>query len=178
MLLQRISRLGGHMKFITQFHLATTAVAGITLLTGCSFSAKVQMYPVKGPLSTKKPLPVIVAKRTGLTSGTFSLVLPSGEKCQGSWSLVRPVKTRVVAGHTESPTEHDLSPAWDSIYGTGFYVANVLGARQYGRAKLVGEQGSIVYLEMYCSEVVHSPVLGVAQDTQGNTFKVVFPQPA
>jgi hypothetical protein len=150
------------------------ALIGTSLLLGCSFSASVQLYPVQGPLATQTPLPVLNATKTGLTSGHFSLVLPGGEICQGPWSLVRPVLAPGGGGQTESPNEHQLSSAWDSIHGAGFYVAQVLGARQYGRAKLVGAQGSIIYLEIYCSDVQNSPVLGVAQDNRGNTFKVTF----
>jgi hypothetical protein len=149
------------------------AVFSLFILIGC-FSARVLMYPVDGPLSTQRPLPVVRAKKTGLMSGTFSLVLPGGEVCQGPWSLVRPVNGQHSEGQSESSSERDLSGAWNSIYGAGFYVANVLGARQYGRAKLIGNRGSIVFLEMYCGEVKNAPVLGVAQDNDGNTFKVIF----
>jgi hypothetical protein len=149
------------------------AIFSLFILIGC-FSSRVQMYPVDGPLSTQRPLPVVRAKKTGLMSGTFSLVLPGGEVCQGPWSVVRPVKGQTSEGQSESSNERDLTGAWNSIYGTGFYVANVLGARQYGRAKLIGNRGSIVYLEIYCGEVKNSPVLGVAQDNNGNTFKVIF----
>jgi hypothetical protein len=149
---------------------------GISLMIGCSFSSRVQLYPIQGPLSTQRPLPVIVGEKTGLTSGTFSLVLPNGEKCNGPWSLVIPLPNPNGGSSVEAIPERDLSSVWDSIYGAGFYVANVIGARQYGRSKLVGDHGAVVFLEMYCNEGANSPVLGVAQDNSGNTYKLSFPQ--
>jgi hypothetical protein len=148
------------------------ACAGIFILVGCS--ATFHLYPVQGPLSNQKPSPVLVGVKTGFASGTLSIILPGGESCAGPWSLVRPLQGKGSDDQVKSPTEHDLSSTWDSIFGSGFYVANVLGARQYARSILIGNQGSTVYLELYSSEVEHSPVLGVAQDNKGNTYKVTF----
>lgn len=72
-----------------------------------------------------------------------------------------------------------LQSEWDSIYGKGFYVAHVLGARLYAQATLRGNRGTVVDVEMYRSVTEddpgheeRGPVRGVAQDNHGNTYKI------
>jgi hypothetical protein len=106
-------------------------------LTGCRATGR--LYPVQGPLSTQTPPPVLVAKITGaFNSGNISVVLADGEVCKGRWATV--TRPRVSSGAplaTAAPAEN-MSSIWDTVYGSGFYVAHVLGARLYAQAQLQG----------------------------------------
>jgi hypothetical protein len=71
-----------------------------------------------------------------------------------------------------------LSPAWDTVYGAGFYVSHVLGAAEYAKAALTGNKGTKLDVEMYKPEIPEKgqiPVIrGVAKDDKDNIYKVVF----
>jgi hypothetical protein len=146
-------------------------------LTGCRATGR--LYPVHGPLSTQTPPPVLVAKLTGaFNSGNISVVLADGEVCKGRWATVP--RPRVSSGAplaTTAPAEN-MSSIWDTVYGSGFYVAHVLGARLYAQAQLQGDRGSILNLEMWKSEEKEatkvSAIRGVAKDGQDNISKLAF----
>jgi hypothetical protein len=135
-------------------------------MCGCVYHAR--FYPVRGPLAMQTPIPVPRAKLTGpFNSGSISLTLPDGEVCKGRWHAA------------SAPASNSLQSAWDSVYGQGFYVAHVLGARYYAEATLRGNRGTVLNVEMYRSETSddpghdeRGPVLGVARDNHGNTFKI------
>ena len=129
------------------------------LLLGCS--APLHLYPVQGPLAAQQPLPVLTARATGLTSGTISFTLPSGEACAGPWAPIRP-----------GQVEQSLAPTWDSVYGPGHYLAHVLGSQWHGQARLTGNQGTRMHLEFYRDTVPDAPLQGVARDEAGNVYKV------
>lgn len=135
------------------------AFAAALALTACT--APFHLYPVKGPLAGQQPVPVILAKATGVTSGTISFLLPTGESCAGAWAPVAP-----------GQVVNDLAPAWDSVFGEGNYVARVLGAKWHGRATIRGDQGTVVLIEFYRDTVQDSPLLGIAKDNNGNIYKV------
>lgn len=143
------------LMFITQ---ARTLIVCILSL-GCS--VPLHLYPVKGPLTDQKSVSVITAKATGLTSGTISFSLPTGETFKGPWRPILP-----------GQVDNNLSTTWDSIYGTGFYVANVLGSRQHATAVISGTRGMVYHLELFKNSAKSSPLLGIATDTNGNTYKV------
>ena len=106
---------------------------GISTMLGCSRTAR--LYPVQGPLSAQTPLPVLVAKVTGAFSpGTISVVLSDGEICKGRWTQVPPVQVPQGANTANAPATNGMSSVWDTVYGSGFYVSHVLGARFYARA--------------------------------------------
>jgi hypothetical protein len=65
---------------------------------------------------------------------------------------------------------HDLASVWDSVYGTGHYVAHVLGSTSHFRADLKGSRGTTLIMETNVDP--ESPPEGVAQDSNGDTFKV------
>ena len=72
----------------------------------------------------------------------------------------------------------NLSAEWDTVYGTGFYVANVLGTRLYARAVLTGNRGTTLNVELYKPDKVENTTIGaikgVAKDDKGNIYKVAF----
>jgi len=135
------------------------ATLGAMLLVSCS--APIHLYPIRGPLAEQRTIPPIKGVGSGVRSGTISVTLPSGEICVGPWAPV--------------PRESDnreLLTTWDSIYGQGYFVANVVGATWHGRAELHGNLETTILLEFYRGTVKDSPLLGVAKDNRGNIYKV------
>ncbi len=143
---------------------------------GCYHMA--HLYPVQGPLSAQTPPPILAAKMTGtFTPANFSAVLNDGEVCKGRFSVIPQPPASNRANATSSAS--DLSSAWDSIYGPGFYVAHVLGVRFYARALASGNRGTILNVEIYRSANVEqgaelASIKGVAKDSAGNIYKMVF----
>ena len=150
----------------------------ISTMLGCSRTAR--LYPVQGPLSTQTPLPVLVAKVTGAFSpGSISVVLSDGEICKGRWTRVPPVQVPKGANTANAPVTNGMSSVWDTVYGSGFYVSHVLGARFYAQAVASGNQGTVLNAEMYRPVGEHennpvSAIKGVARDNKDNIYKLVF----
>jgi hypothetical protein len=146
----------------------------LSLMAGCS--ATLRLYPVQGPLSAQTPLPVFPGKFTGLVnSGNISFALGDGEVCKGLWTRVVPVKA--AKGETiANPPSSGMSSVWDTVYGSGYYVSHVLGAKLYAQAAITGDRGTVLSVEFYRpnpgSERVH--VFGVARDSKDNIYKLVF----
>jgi hypothetical protein len=138
---------------------------------------------VQGPLSTLTPLPVYPAKLTGTLnpvllnsdSGTLTTVLGDQEVCKGTWQFVRPVAKGPITG---DPGAYRMATEWDFVYGQGFYVSHVLGARTYLRAVLTGNKGTVLNVEMYMpndeADKTASSIKGVAKDNKDNVFKLAF----
>jgi hypothetical protein len=149
----------------------------VSTLSGCSATAR--LYPVQGPLSTQTPLPVYLAKLTGaLNSGSISAVLNDGEVGKGGWQVVHRVTPVKGADAATDPTAFNMSAEWDFVYGPGFYVSHVLGTRQYARALVTGNKGTVLNVEMYKpnNEENNTPsaIKGVAKDNNNNVFKLAF----
>lgn len=150
----------------------------ITVMFGCTYTMR--FYPVQGPLSAQKPLPVFVGKLSvGSTSGNISVVLGNGELCKGRWAQVpRPQASKPGATAAATAT-NDMAAIWDTVYGQGFYVSRVLGTRLYAQAVLSGNQGTVINVEMYEPERDHTgevaaTIRGVAKDNKDNIYKVTF----
>jgi hypothetical protein len=148
-----------------------------SVMLGCSVH-KAQFYPVQGPLSAQTPVPVLVAKVNGIfTPGNISLVLDDGEVCKGRWTRVPAIQSPNGAA-AASPASNEIAGAWDAVYGTGFYVSHILGARLHLEARLSGDRGTVLNAEMYrtgenaSSEL--GPIRGVAKDNRGNIYKLVL----
>jgi len=153
------------------------ALLGFCVLSGCSLTGR--LYPVKGPLATLSPSPVYVAKITGFrNSGDFSVVLGGGEVCNGRWQEVPRSNTSSKTGTPENMAATNMSAEWDTVYGTGFYVAHVLGAKLYARAVVTGNRGTILNVEIYRpldqAESKPGTPKGVAKDNKDNIYKLVF----
>lgn len=149
----------------------------VSTLSGCSATAR--LYPVQGPLSAQTPLPVYLAKLTGaLNSGSISAVLNDGEIGKGRWHVIHRVIPAKGADAATDPTAFNMSAEWDFVYGPGFYVSHVLGARQYARAVVTGNKGTVLNVEMYKpnNEENNTPsaIKGVAKDNNNNVFKLAF----
>jgi len=150
----------------------------VLVLSGCMATAR--FYPVRGPLASQAPLPVLVGKITGaFNSGTVTVKLKDGEVCKGRWATVgRPESTQAA---NQAATPDDMASVWDAVYGQGFYVSHVLGARLYARAVLAGDRGTTLNFEMYKHEDNRTDdpagagaIKGVAKDNSDNIYKVTF----
>ena len=145
----------------------------LSVLWGC---ATARMYPVKGPLAAQTPPPVYSAKLSAVfDSGTFSAQLANGERFKGTVSPVLGTARK----------SHSLAAEWDSVYGVGYFANKVLDAQYYLRGTVTGSNGTVLQVEMYKND--SRPALaaphdqsviidmnGVAKDSNGNVYKLVF----
>jgi hypothetical protein len=122
---------------------------------------KLYLYPVKGPIASQLPKAAITGFSTGITAGSISFQLPSGESCTGAWEPI-----------PKDQAESSLASQWDLVFGEGYFTRNVLGSRWRGKARITGNKGSEFRLEFYRGDPKGSPLLGVAHDSAGNVYKV------
>jgi hypothetical protein len=141
-----------------------TYITLVLLVTGCTTTAS--LYPVKGPLSEQKPLPVLTAHVDGImgNTGSISLTMPDGELCKGKWSSA--------AGMAVGYGTVNLFSQYGSVFGSGFSVANQPGVNR-GEAILVGNKGTIIEVEFYTGSGTANG-FGLAKDNHGNIYKVLF----
>lgn len=142
----------------------------LLLLTGCYQVGR--LYPVQGPLAAQAPPPVFNAKLSGVwDSGNMTVTLAGGEVCKGTWGEVSRMPADASAGATV-----DWAKAWDTVYGQGFYTANVLGAHLHIRSMLTSSKGTTLNAEMYRRDVPGGMTesKGVAEDSRGNIYKIVM----
>lgn len=148
-------------------------LASACLLSGCY--ARPRLYPVKGPLAEQTPPPIYAARvSAGFHSGSFTATLANGSKCQGQWTMV---STKPREGG--SGPAGNLGAAWDTVYGAGFYTANVLGARVHIEGKIPCSAGGSLYVEAVQHETggpdnATQVIKGVATDDSGNIYKLAF----
>jgi hypothetical protein len=145
--------------------------------SGCIAFAR--FYPVQGPLSNQTPVPVYKAKLTGgFTSGSMSLNLGSGDVCKGSWAEAHTESPSPATGTPVPPSAMTMPAVWDAVYGQGFYVAHILGAKLFARAQATCQSGATINVEMYRrdSNRPDTPIEihGVAKDSKDNIYKVVI----
>ena len=135
-----------------------------SLLCGCSTTAN--LYPVKGPLSLVKPLPIIQARVDGImgNSGGISLTMPDGEICKGKWSSA--------AGMSVSYGSGTLFSQYGSTYWSGYSVSNKPGENR-GQAIIIGDRGTVIEVEFYTGSGTANG-FGLAKDNKENVYKVLF----
>lgn len=152
-----VSHLGSVMK-------TAPILLSFTLMVGCTATAR--LYPVQGPLSLQTPLPVFAGKLQGaINSGRVSFVMSDGEVCKGRWTRVVPM---------QAPKSSGMPSVWDAVYGPGFYVAHVLGDQYYAQSVITGDRGTVVNVEFYRAARPGTHIAGVARDSKGNIYKMVF----
>jgi hypothetical protein len=136
------------------------------LLSGCLVMVPGHLYPVQGPLSLESPAPIYKFTLSGVyKSGTLSATLPDGEVCKGDWSAIA----------QDDPSAKQFSAQWDAVYGTGFFVANVLGNPVFAGAILTGNKGTTLNVQFYDPVPGQvNAVKGIAQDNKGNLFKLTL----
>ena len=124
------------------------------MLAGCSMT--VQMVPVEGPLSLRRPLPIINAKVDGIlgNSGNVSLTMPNGDPCRGPWRSLGSGSTGVLIGQ----------------YGSTMLISQ--DRQRIGQALLVCAEGGTIDVEFVTAGSAHG--FGFAKDSDGNVFRFIF----
>lgn len=141
--------------------LALAALAA-SLVSGCYMNAG--LYPVNNSL-TQGPSPARSVRISGaFTSGSAAVTLADGEVCRGRWK------------QSTASSSNPMAAVWDSVYGSGYYVAHVLGERLYAEAVLTGNRGTVLTIQMYRQQPRESeemtPVRGVGKDNHGTIYKL------
>lgn len=149
-----------------------TALTLVASLTACSTTAT--LYPVDGPLSKQRPLPILTAAVDGIMGNTegISLSLPDSEHCTGRWSSIAPMSVGYSAGSATGSATNGMASVWATVYGSGFSVRNLAGVNK-GEVMLVGDRGTVIQVEFYTGSGTANGT-GVAKDNKGNIFKVLF----
>ncbi len=135
-------------------------------LAACSMSTTASLYPVQGPLSQSGSKSAIIAKVGGITggSGPFDLTMPNGAKCNGKWASVAPTYVQ--------NSNVSLLTQYGSIVGNGTTSGNLPGANK-GQAYAVCDDGNALNAEFLTGSGTANGY-GVAQDKNGNVFKLLF----
>jgi hypothetical protein len=147
----------------------TTAslIAVCAALGGCAVMVPGHLYPVQGPLSKLSMPPTYTVSLNGsfLPSGSLTVHMAQGITCSGAWKAVS----------QQDPSAKQMSAEWDEVYGSGYFVANVLGERTFARSTPTCTDSEKLALEFL---VVHpgvpSSTIGVVSDGLGNVFKLTF----
>jgi hypothetical protein len=137
------------------------------MLGGCALMVPGHLYPVEGPLSKEGTPPIYTATLSGgvLPSGSITVRLAPGISCPGDW--------KAVSG--DDATARQMSVEWDKVYGSGYFVANVLGKRTFARAVLTCSNAEKLNLEFLVAVPGQpSSIVGVVSDGTGNIFKLSF----
>ena len=146
----------------------TVLLAPIFLtLGGCAVMVPGHLYPVQGPLSKETTPPNYTATLNGsvLPSGTITVHIAPRVTCPGDWKAIS----------QDDPTARQMSVEWDEVYGSGYFVANVLGKRTFARSVLTCTNAEKLNLEFLVVEPGNpSSTIGVVSDGTGNIFKLSF----
>jgi hypothetical protein len=137
------------------------------MIGGCAVMVPGHLYPVRGPLSRVNAPPVYLVSLSGsfLPHGSITVHLAAGVNCPGDWKAVS----------RDDPSARQMSAEWDEVYGSGYFVANVLGKRTFARTALTCGDGEKLDLEFLVVEPGHvSSTIGVVRDDKGNVFKLSF----
>jgi hypothetical protein len=165
---------GGMMKA----RLLVIALA-LSTFTGCLTALNARMYPVKGALAAQAPRPVLAARIALRQNGEISLTLADGETAKGRWTEARPIwSPNRAAGSVLSPYD-EMAALWDSIYGPGYYEAQVLHSQVHAQATVNGNKGTVLNVEFLREEEQRYRstcfvLLGVAKDSNGNIYKITL----
>jgi len=141
-------------------------IAGIlAICVGCVCEAMV--VPIEGPMAAPdNPHKQLTATFTwaGTGHGTVKINLPSGEVCKGKYTTVPDGAVGVGFGSLLG------QPGYASHIGTAMSIRN----KQYGQALLVGDQGTTVQVEYVTSASNPTHGYGLAKDSHGNVYKIVY----
>jgi hypothetical protein len=125
------------------------------------------LYPVQGPLSKSSVPPIYTVSLNGsfLPSGSLIVHMAPGITCSGAWKAVS----------QQDPSANQMSAEWDEVYGSGYFVANVLGKRTFARsAPTCTDSGKLSIEFLVVHPGVPTSTIGVVSDGLGNIFKLTF----
>jgi hypothetical protein len=164
-----------------------TGLVALTMACFCvvsQCSTPGQFYLIYGPLASETPQEYSAAFKGDLNHPeSISAVLAYGEGFEGRWTSTRTRTGKTRFQDTPIPPQPELRQAWDTIYGEGFFIAHVLGARFFERAVLTGSKGTVLQVEIYRRPhdtdldprlAVPLDIQGVAQDDKGDIYKIIF----
>jgi len=146
---------------------AIPLAAVLVTLGGCAVMVSGNLYPVQGPLSKLSVPPTYAMSLNGsfLPSGSLTVHMAQGITCSGDWKAVS----------QQDPSAKQMSAEWDEVYGSGYFVANVLGERTFARSTATCTNSGKLSIEFL---IVHpgvpSSTIGVVSDGRGNVFKLTF----
>jgi hypothetical protein len=135
------------------------AIALVCVGTGCALQI-VHLYPVQASSVGQPQSPILSGTIVYGPVATISFQSPDGEKFHG------PCTFGSAAGVND-----DLKEPWDSVYGQGDYLAHVVGSLAHCTATLTGSKGTVFHVESY-NETAGTPPKGIAQDSNGNIYKL------
>jgi hypothetical protein len=140
------------------------AVLAAGALSACSTTAN--LYPVQGPLSLQKPVPILIATVDGITGNTggFNFTMPDGAACSGRWSSVAPQHVTV--------TTSSLFSRYGTVTGYGTTVGNVPGVNK-GQAFAICSDNTRFDVEFLTGSGTANGY-GIATDTNDNVYKMIF----
>lgn len=140
-------------------------VAVSSTLAGCGTTAN--LFPVDGPIADSKETAVLKASVTGIlgNTGDISLTYPDGSICQGKWASAAPT----VAGFGSTSL---IDTYGNQVLATGSYVGIKPGVNR-GEAFVVCDNGRKIEAEFFTGSGTANGY-GVAKDTDGNLFKMIF----
>lgn len=132
------------------------------------------MFPVAGPLAAQVPLPVLKARADGITgnTGNITVTLPSGEVLAGRWSSMAPMEVSYGFTTASANVTNGMQSVWGQVYGSGFRIGNKAGVNR-GEAFLTGPRGTTMQVEFFTGSGTANGT-GVAKDSLGNVYKVIF----
>ena len=149
---------------------ACVAVPGAMMVAPlASPGPALSLYPVSGPMFDRSPRPVLHGSSGGiLTAGAVTVVTDNQSKCTGEWHVVK--KESSNGNYAPGGLEH----GWDAVYGKGHFQAEVLGEPRHAAAILHCTDGSALTVEVNARRAQPERNYGVAEDSSGNVFKVVY----
>lgn len=141
----------------------------IAVVCGLSVSAcstDVSMFPIEGPVTSKRPLPVLVARADGITgnTGNLTMTLADQQTCSGKWSSAAPQFAAVAST--------SLFSQYGNAAGLSVIAGNMPGVNR-GEAFLTCSRGTTVQAEFYTGSGTANGY-GVAKDSDGNVYKMLF----
>src|ERR1017187_4437728 len=151
------------------------ALLSICVVAGGAAAFGETLYPVQGTAGAQAPPPVMKATFHGTTSGNFSLVQANGETFQGKWAALTPsfASNKTPENPASYLPQPNLASAWDTVYGQGYFLAQVLGTRIM-QVVATGDKGTVIQVERLYGDP-RAGFNGVAVDSKGNVYKVIWP---
>ena len=153
--------------------LAVAALA--VVLSGCTFKAR--LFPVRGPLSEKSPLPTFPLKMSGtIKSGSIVAILDGGEVCAGRITFISGKEETSYQTASGDPIVKNLAEAWDVVNGPQFYTGHVLGGSSFAKGDCKSDRGTTMNFQLLkrIKADQSNDTKGVAIDNHGNIFKMAF----
>ncbi|BDU76860.1 hypothetical protein [Mesoterricola sediminis] len=155
-------------------HSSAAVLLSTTLLTlaGCRHQAPTAASATAGSTTAfvlepqggpdTRPVHCRISFRHGQQLATIVADLPDGR----SYGLSMP------PGWIKAPADDELAPAWDRVFGQGYYGTHVIRQEGHVRLDMEGFQGGWLKLEICRPARGEAQAEGIAVDQAGRVFKV------